>query len=91
MEVPSKLAKIVGMNEDANPNAHENKTVHEYKNGIVEIDSPREALDNKNRQLITGLVENVAMKAIGYFVPSGFTCKKVNVDVCIKHKGDMDD
>tara|TARA_R100001230_G_C5569377_1_gene91552 strand:+ start:161 stop:634 length:474 start_codon:yes stop_codon:yes gene_type:complete len=91
MEVPSKLAKIVGMNEDANNNAHQNETVHEYKNGIVEIDSPREALDNKNRQLITGLVENVAMKAIAHFVPSGFTCKTANVEICIKHKEDMDD
>ena len=79
------------MNEDANNNAHQNETVHEYKNGIVEIDSPREALDNKNRQLITGLVENVAMKAIAHFVPSGFTCKTANVEICIKHKEDMDD
>ena len=91
MEVPSKLAKIVGMNEGQNPNGHQDKTVHEYGNGIVEIDSPKEALGKKKRELITGLVENVAMKAIAHFVPSGFSCKKANVEICIKHEEDMDD
>ena len=80
-----------GMYEGENPNGHQNKTVHEYGNGIVEIDSPKEALDKKKRELITGLVENVAMKAIAHFVPTGFSCKKANVEICIKHEEDMDD
>ena len=80
-----------GMKEIANPNGHEESTLHEYGNGQIKIDSPKEALGTKKRELITGLIENVASKAIAHFIPEPYGCKKVDVEICIKHKENMDD
>ena len=70
---------------------HDQCTHHEINSGNMMLDAPNEALSPKKRQLLTSIVSKFAKKAVEMFVPEGYGCKDIKVEVCIKKQEELDD